>query len=268
MTGLMLDIIVIVVVLLLLIFGIWRGMYKLLFGLVSSLLAIVLTFALVSSVTTLVVENTPLPQTFTKMIDAPLSNKLPNANVQIEYLDVDGDTVKELGYVADGIVHPMSDLLAGTPYSILSSTLEPIVAKNIADGESMSFVAVLSASIVGYLIYGIVAILLLIIFKIITWLFLRLLKKFVVASYFGNFVNKFVGAILGLAISVVIVWGSLAAIRLLGTYQWIIPINTLIDSSSLTKLLFNNNYLYNLLLQNFDVKGVIDAIIAKASSII
>lgn len=268
MTGLLLDIVVIVIVLLLLIFGIWRGMYKIVFGIVSSLLAIILTVVLASSVTTIVVERTLLDEKLTAAIDAPLSSKLPNATVLIQYYDINEDgAVDELGYIADGVVKRMSTLLEGTPYSVLYSTVESLVRKNLEPGESLSFVTVLSASLVGYIMLAIVSVVLLIIFTILTKILMHILKKFVVATYFGNFVNKLVGAVLGLVISVVIVWGSLAVIRLLGTYQWIIPVNTLIESSSLTKWLFNNNYLYNFLVQTYDVKGVIDSIIAKASSL-
>lgn len=268
MTGLLLDIVVIVIVLLLLIFGIWRGMYKIVFGIVSSLLAIILTVVLASSVTTIVVERTLLDEKLTAAIDAPLSSKLPNATVLIQYYDINEDgAVDELGYIVDGVVKPMSTLLEGTPYSVLSGTIESIAQKNIAPGDSMAFVTVLSAALVGYIMLAIVSIALLIIFTIVTKLLMYLLKKFVVATYFGNFVNKLVGAILGLVIAVVIVWGSLAIIRLLGTYPWIIPVNTLIDNSTLTKWLFNNNYLYNFLVQTYDVKSVIDSIIAKASSL-
>jgi len=268
MTGLILDIVVVVVVLLLLIFGIWRGMYKIVFGLVSSLLAIILTVVLASSVTTIVIERTQLDERLTIALDAPLSSKLPNASVVIQYYDINADgSVNELGYIHEGTVHPVGDLLSGTPYSILSSTVESILTKNIDQGETMAFVSVLSAALVAYIMLGAVSIVLLIIFTILTKLLMYLLKKFVVATYFGNFVNKLVGAILGLAISAVIIWGSLAIIRVLSTYQWIIPVNQIIESSTLTKWLFNNNYLYNFLVQTYDVKGIIDSIIAKASSL-
>lgn len=268
MTGLVLDIVVIVIVLLLLIFGIWRGMYKIVFGIVSSLLAIVLTIVLASSVTTIVADRTRLDTILTEAIDGPISTKLPNATVIIEYYDINEDgIVNELGYITDGVVKPMSTLLEGTPYSVLSSTVESLVRKNLESGDSIAFVTVLSASLVGYIMLAMVSVVLLIIFTILTKILMYILKKFVVATYFGNFVNKLVGAMLGLVIAVVIIWGSLAVIRLLGTYQWIIPVNTLIESSTLTKWLFNNNYLYNFLVQTYDVKSIIDSIIAKASSL-
>lgn len=268
MTGLILDIVVVVVVLLLLIFGIWRGMYKIVFGLVSSLLAIILTVILTSSVTAIVIERTQLDERLTIVLDAPLSSKLPNANVIIQYYDINGDgSVSELGYIQDGTVHPVADLLSGTPYSILSGTVESVLTKNIDQGENMAFVSVLSAALVAYIMLAAVSIVLLIIFTILTKLLMYILKKFVNATYFGNFVNKLVGAVLGLAIAAVVIWGSLAVIRMLSTYQWIIPVNQIIESSTLTKLLFNNNYLYNFLVQTYDVKGIVDSIIAKASAL-
>ncbi len=268
MTGLILDVVVVVVVLLLLIFGIWRGMYKIVFGLVSSLLAIILTIILASSVTSIVVERTQLDERLTIVLDAPLSSKLPNANVVIQYYDINADgAVDELGYIQDGTVHPVADLLNGTPYSLLSGTVESVLVKNIDKGENMAFVSVLSAALVAYIMVAAVSIVLIIIFTILTKLLMYILKKFVNATYFGNFINKLIGAVLGLAIAAVVIWGSLAVIRILGSYQWIISVNQLIDSSTLTKWLFNNNYLYNFLVETYDVKGIVDSIIARASSL-
>ena len=266
MSGIVLDIIVVVLTVLLLIFGIWRGMYKLIFGLVSSLLAIILTVVLLSTVTGFVVEKTTLDERLTQALDQPLSESLPNGDVIIQYYDIDGDgQANELGFIADGVAHPFADLLQGTNYSMFSGVIEKVIADKVDAENGVPFITVLSSTLVGYIVMAIVFVALLIIFAIIVKLLMMLIKKFVTATYFGHFVNKLIGAILGLVIAAVIIWGSLAVIRLLGTYEWIIPVNNLIEDSTLTKILFENNYIYKFLTESFNIKEVIDRIIAATA---
>ena len=158
MTGIILDVAVIVITVLLLIFGIWRGMYKLIFGLVSALLAIVLTVLCVSPVSTLIVNKTMLDERLSSAIDQPLSAALPNGDVVIQLLDLDGDgNATELGFVVEGEQHPFSDLLAGTPYSMLSSVVESAVKGRVTEESSeVTFRAALSASLTAYIIMAIV----------------------------------------------------------------------------------------------------------------
>ena len=265
MTGIILDIAVVVITVLLLIFGIWRGMYKLIFGLVSALLAIVLAVICVSPVSTFIVDKTTLDERLSSAIDKPLSTALPNGDVVIQLLDLDGDgNASELGFVMDGEQHPFADLLEGTPYSMLSSVVESAVKGRVTEESSeVTFRAALVASITAYIIMAIVFILLLIIFSILVALIMKLIKKFVTHTYLGHFIDKLLGAVLGLAIAAVIIFGALAIIRMLGTYEWIIPVNNLIESSTLTKILYNNNYLYTFIVDMVDIQGLIDKIMSS-----
>lgn len=267
MTGIVLDIIVVVLVALLLIFGIWRGMYKLIFGLVSSLLTIILAIVFISPVTGFLVDRTTLDERLGQAIDEPLTKSVPNGEIIIEYLDVDGDGILELGYSADGVLHPFADLLAGTNFSMFSGVVESVLSGQVEEGQNVTFINALSSTLVGYIIMAISFVALLIIFAIVVRLIMLLVKKLVTKTYVGHFINKLFGAILGIVISMVIIWGTLAIIKLLGTYEWIIPVNTLISESTLTKLLFDNNFIYNFLMDSFNIKEVIDSIIASAASI-
>lgn len=268
MTGIILDLIVAVIVIMLLLFGIWRGAYKLIFGLVSSLLAIVLTVLLVSPATQLVVNNTTIDDRIQMSIDSGIRSKIPNANVTIRLYDIAGDgTRDELGYDLDGEVKPFDTLLKGTPYSIFSGTIEKLIKGSIEGEEEVVFATVLVATIVGYIMLAITFVVLLIIFEIITKAIMHILKKFVTKTYFGHFVDKFLGAALGLAIAAVFIFGSLSIIKFLGTYGFIIPVNKLIEESTITKWLFNNNYLYNLLVARFNVKAIIDSILGKITAL-
>ena len=265
MTGIILDVAVVVITVLLLIFGIWRGMYKLIFGLVSALLAIALTLLCVSPVSTLIVDKTTLDERLASAIDKPLSTALPNGDVVIQLLDLDGDgNATELGFVVEGDQHPFADLLKGTPYSMLSGVVENAIKGRITEESSeVTFRAALTASLTAYIIMAIIFILLMIIFSILVALIMKLIKKFVTHTYLGHFVDKLLGAVLGLAIAAVIIFGALAIIKMLGTYEWIIPVNNLIESSTLTKILYNNNFLYTFIVDKVDLKGLIDKIIAS-----
>lgn len=267
MTGIILDLIVAVLVIMLLLFGVWRGAYKLIFGLVSSLLAVILAVVLVSSVTQLVVANTTIDDRIQIAIDNRISTKIPNANAKIMLYDINGDgTVAELGYESDGEIKPFSSLLAGTPYSIFSGTVESLISRSIKEGDEVVFASVLVATLVGYIMIGITFIVLLIVLEILVKALMHIIRKFITKTYFGHFVDKFLGAILGLVIAAVFVFGLLAVVKLLGTYSFIIPANNLIQDSTITKWLFNNNYLYNYILSSINAKAIIDSILAKITS--
>jgi uncharacterized membrane protein required for colicin V production len=267
-TGIILDLIVAVIVIMLLLFGIWRGAYKLIFGLISSLLAIVLTVLLVSSATQLVVANTTIDDRIQTSIDSGIRAKIPNANVTIRLYDLDGDGEKtELGYEVDGEVKAFDTLLKGTPYSIFSGTAENMIKGSIEGDEEVVFATVLVATLVGYIMLAITFIVLLIIFEIVTKAIMHILKKFITKTYFGHFVDKLLGAVLGLAVAAIFIFGALAIIKFLGTYAFIIQANKLIEESTVTKWLFNNNYLYNLLVSSFNVKGIIDSILTKITTL-
>lgn len=268
MTGIILDLIVAVIVIMLLLFGIWRGAYKLIFGLVSSLLAIVLTVLLVSSATQLVISSTTIDDRIQTSIDSGIRAKIPNANVTIRLYDLNGDGAKdELGYEIDGEVKAFDTLLKGTPYSIFSGTVEGMIKGSIEGEQEVVFATVLVATLVGYIMLAITFVVLLIIFEIVTKAIMHILKKFITKTYFGHFVDKLLGAVLGLTIAGILIYGSLAVIKFLGTYAFIIPTNQLIEESTITKWLFNNNFLYNLLVSSFNVKGIIDSILAKITTL-
>ncbi len=276
MTGLILDIAIIVVALLLLIFGLWRGLYKIVFGLVSALLAIVLTLALVSPVTTLLVDNTTLDERLAIAIDEPLSASFPNGDVVVQLYDFDGDgEATDVAFLVDGgDPIPMADALAGSPYAMLSGVMEGLVSTELvnnqpAEGEEavdVTFISVLSKVIIGYVIMAIVFVVLLIVLSILVALIMKLIKKFVTHTYLGHFLDKLLGGVVGVVIAAVVILGALAIIRVLGTYEWIIPVNNLIESSTVTKLLYENNILYTFLVDSFDLKGMLDSLLAGANS--
>lgn len=276
MTGLLLDLIVVILTVLLVLFGVWRGMYKLIFGLISSVLALVLTIVLANSVTTFVVDKTTIDDRIGTALDTSLAKYIPNGNMQISYYDIDGDgNATELGYEFEGKVNPFSNVMSGSKLSFLSNTLESVVKARLdakdANGNQINTSVVLieavSATLVGYIMLAIVAVVLFILLVIVIKLLMSLLKKLVTKTYLGYFMDKLLGGVVGLAIAALIVFGALTVIKLLGTYEWIIPVNALIESSTLTKVLYNNNFLYAWLTESFNLKGIIDNILSKISAV-
>jgi len=250
-----------VVVILLILFALWRGAYKMLFGLVSSLCAIILAIVLVGTVTQFIVQKTTIDDRIATAIDAPITSKIPNANAMISFYEIAGE--QKLGYTVEGEVQPFSSLLKGSVLSILSKPIESIISDKLSDTQEVAFASILVATLVGYIMLAISFVILLIILSILIHILMALLKKFVQRTYLGNFVDKLLGAVLGIVLAGIIVYGALAIIKLLGTYEFIIPVNKLIDTSTITKFFFEKNFVYNWLVAHFNIKNIIDSIISK-----
>jgi len=266
--GIILDIAVVVLFLVILLFSIWRGFYKMIFGLVLSLLAFSLAFALTSTVTKLVVDYTTFDTYLANALDKPLS-KIQNNDAWVFTTTSESGEVSVMYTPKDNEteMHPFSDITKGQWYSVFGKTMENAVKKQLKGDDRIPFREALALTLTSYILSACVWVVLLILFTILVKLIMNLFKKFVTRSYFGHFANKALGAALGLAISMVLIWGSLAIIRLLATFNWIIPVNAVIGDSLVTKMLFNNNYVYTFVVNSFDVSGVLDKLMGGVSVI-
>lgn len=266
MTGVILDLIVAVLVIVLLLFGIWRGFYKLIFGFVSSLLAIVLAVVFVTSATQLVIDNTTWDESLQTVVDEKIRDKIPGYGVTLKLYDIDGNgTVEELGYEEDGTVHAFADIFEGSSYSLLAKPIGALLKTSITGTEEIAFATVLVATIVSYIFLAFTFIALLIIFAILVRALMHILKKIITRTYFGHFIDKLLGGGLGLVLAALIIFGSLTVIKLLANSTYIIPVNNLIADSTIVKWLFNNNYLYTWLIESFKADTIINSLIAKIS---
>ncbi len=279
MVGILVDAGVIVLVLLLVLFGTWRGLYKLIFGLVSGLAAIILAFALAGTVTGLVVEKTELEKTLQESLNEQIQGVLPPEwDAQNVSLLFDAETGSLTVLHGSDEFASISEYIAqtGGTTSALSGLVESLTsnenAKNMVipkeETEAMPTLAdLVCATAIAYILIAAVAITLWIVGYFVIRLLLFLVKKLITHTYVGHFVNKLLGFVAGLAIAMILVWGALAIIRLLGTYTWIISINQVIESTMLTKLLYENNYLYNFLVDSMDLQGMIANLVASFSSL-
>ena len=274
MNGLILDVIIVVIAILLIIFGIWRGMYKLIFGLVSSLIALVLAVVLASTVTSFVVGKTNVDDMLYEALDESIQGALPEevdaSNVEIVF-NADGTVTITHGvdvkasiseYLADTSLAPLGGLLDSLVMSETSlSVINPDAGTEGAKPVKTTLAGVLSKTAIVYILMAIVFIVLWIVSYIVMRLIMLLIKKIVHTTYIGHFLDKVLGMVIGAVLAMVLIWGSLAVIRLLGTYTFIIPVNEIIETSTLTKLLFENNFLYDILVNSTNLQETIASLL-------
>lgn len=275
MNGLILDVVVAVVAVLLIIFGIWRGMYKLIFGLVSGIAAIVIAIMLSSTVTSAIIEKTNLDDLVFKALDEKIQEALPEEmhakEVTIVFYK---DGTMSVSYGTKDMTS-IGEYLNETPYGMVGSLIDSLVSNETAnklllptdeaeDAKNETTLAnVLSTVAIVYIMLAAVFILLWILSYIIVRFVMYLIKKLVNKTYIGHFIDKLLGMVIGAALALVLVWGVLAVIRLLGTYTWIISINEVINSSTITKMLFENNVLYDMLVANTNLQETIAGLIGS-----
>ena len=282
-TGLIVDVSIAVVLVLLIVFGTWRGMYKLIYGLVSGLLAIVLAIVLAGTVTSFIVEKTELETTLNGAVNQTVLGAIPAEldaqNVHVRFTDGGATVVRdETGDTYESISAYVAQ--TGSSLSAVASLLDSIatnesVVSNFSSTDEEGTVTTTSPTLADLLCIAATTYILLAASFIALWiggyivvrLLMFLLKKLITHTYVGHFLNKVLGFVIGAVIGMVLIWGALAVIRLLGTYTWIIPVNNVINSSTLTKFLYENNYLYTFLVETMNLQDTISGIIGSFSSI-
>lgn len=286
MNGLILDVIVVVIAVLFIIFGIWRGMYKLIFGLISNLAALVLAIVLATTVTSFLIEKTNIDDYVTKWLDEPIQNALPETlDASGVYITIQPDGTYSVSHNADTfdtIEEYLTSTQEGTMatiYGTVGKLIERIVTNEstlkvvqpdygVENGKAVdiTLAQIISTSAIVYIMLAAVFILLWIIAYILVRIVMYLIKKLVRGTHIGYFFDKVLGMVVGAAFAMIIIWGALAIIRLLGAYTWIIPVNELIESSTITKLLYENNYIYNFLVESSNLQQSIADLLGSFTS--
>lgn len=254
---------------LLVLFGLWRGMFKMIYGLISTLLALVLAVVLTTSVATAIIDNTQADEMIVTAIGQPLNALIPKGQQVVSFydLDMDEETPDELGYNFDGQNYPFEDIMKDSKLAFLTGTVKGIVEKQVEKEGEMAVIDAVTAVVTSYIIAAATYIALWIALYIVIRLLCVLLKKAVSHTYIGYYLNKVLGAVLGAAFGLFLVFAFLTLVRLLGNYEVIIPVNTVIESSSMVKLLAENNFLYTFIADKIDLQSMIDLIMARISAI-
>lgn len=273
------DIIIVSVLILAILFGLWRGMFKMLYGLISTLLALVIAVVLVSTVVTFVVDNTVWDDKLSEALAQPISSAMPSAQQLVSYYDLDNDpeTPDELGFDRkDGNgARPFSELFQDNDNKLkfLESVIKIAVENNLknapaeADGSAPSVVVMnaISSLLTTYILCAAAFIVLWILLYIIIRLLCMLFKKLVTQTYIGYYLNKVLGCILGAVLAMALVFGFLTVIRLMGNYEVVMPVNNIIEESSVAKFFADNNILYNFIADKIDVQSIVDKIMESIS---
>lgn len=266
-----LDIGIIVLVVLAILFGLWRGMFKMIYGLISTLAALVIAILLTSMVVTFVVDNTPAGTSLTSALATPIESMMPGSDNMIDFYDIDGnpDTPDVLGYSSSEGVKEMSELFGSdNKLNFLQGPVTSIVQKRIeSTGEAVSIVGAVSSLLASYILSIAAFIVLWIVLYILIRLLCVLLKKVVSHTYVGYYLNKVLGSVLGAVIAFALIFGFLTIVRLLGNYEVIIPVNNMINESTVTKLLAENNFLYNMISNTIDIQSIVDKIMTAVGGL-
>ncbi len=263
------DVVVVTLTFLLLLFGIWRGMYKIVYGLISSIIALVIAISLTTPVVVFTIDNTQVDEKLTELIAKPIDKHVPNSNQIIDFYDLDNDpnTPDELGFNPGTGVKPFDDLLKDSKLRFMSGTLKSIAQKQVEKDGATPFLHAIVTYILAYILMGIAFLLLWLLSFLIIKLIFAIIRKAVTTTYIGYYINKIIGGILGLVISAVLIFGFLTIVRLMGNYPVILKINATINDSTVTRLLSNNNFVYNFVADTVDVQSIIDKIMVMVSRV-
>jgi len=113
------DVVVILLVVLITVVAIKKGFLKTVFGLLSSVLVIVIAVFASAPLAGAVGNGTQLDERLESVIQGGISSKVPNAYGEILYYDLDGDGVKDLAFKPENseeFLH-YSDIFQGSTLS-------------------------------------------------------------------------------------------------------------------------------------------------------
>lgn len=221
-----LDIILIAIVSISAIIGLAKGLIKTVFGLTSTIIAILLTLLLTPQISTYVVMNT----SFDEMISEKAIELLGlQKSIDIDISDVAAlDTVRNLD-------------LPGNVIESLIENMTPQVVKVMDVSSVVDYIGTSIASMaVNALVFLIFFIIIVLILNAIVTL-LDLISRLPVLDQ----MNKVGGLIFGALFGVLIVWVMTLGLSFIISIQATSELSNLIESSILTKIFYYNNPLQN-----------------------
>ena len=272
--GIIIDIAVVAIILIVAIIGIKRGFVKTLVGLLSIVITLAAAIFLTQPVAGLVADNTEWDTSLRTELANSIADSLPNSNANVIYDNLDGDpeTDLELAFVPEGSNEPAplsevfgdnflwglipASLLEGAAADILT---EQALAEDIELDSAINTVSLLnvvSQAFVNVIFLVGAFIVLAIVVRLLLWLILLLLRKLTQRVYLAYFLDKTLGGVLGLALGAVIVLIILTIIQLLSGMSFMTAVNETLDGTTVTKMIMDNNFLYELLSQFIDLSSI------------
>lgn len=271
--GIVIDIVVIALIILMVILGIKRGFVKSLFGLLSIVIALAAAIFLTAPVADAVAANTEWDEDLRQELATSIADTLPNSEASVRYVYVDGSEDPVLVYIPEDTNEQVefSEILSsGGLWSIMPESWLNEAATDMLNAQAeadeidlddptnfVSFREVTSQALVN-VIYSVAGfIVVFIAARVLIWLLLLLLRKVVRNVYIAYFVDKMLGGIIGLALGLVIVLVLLTILQLMGEMSFMAKVNELLESTTITRLLMENNFLYELIAENVDLSGLL-----------
>lgn len=271
--GIVIDIVVIALIILMVILGIKRGFVKSLFGLLSIVIALAAAIFLTAPVADAVAANTEWDEDLRQELATSIADTLPNSEASVRYVYVDGSEDPVLVYIPEDTNEQVefSEILSSSGlWSIMPKSWLNEAATDMLNAQAeadeidlddptnfVSFREVTSQALVN-VIYSVAGfIVVFIAARVLIWLLLLLLRKVVRNVYIAYFVDKMLGGIIGLALGLVIVLVLLTILQLMGEMSFMAEVNELLESTTITRLLMENNFLYELIAENVDLSGLL-----------
>ena len=271
--GIVIDIVVIALIILMVILGIKRGFVKSLFGLLSIVIALAAAIFLTAPVADAVAANTEWDEDLRQELATSIADTLPNSEASVRYVYVDGSEDPVLVYIPEDTNEQVefSEILSsGGLWSIMPKSWLNEAATDMLNAQAeadeidlddptnfVSFREVTSQALVN-VIYSVAGFIVVLIgASVLIWLLLLLLRKVVRNVYIAYFVDKMLGGIIGLALGLVIVLVLLTILQLMGEMSFMAEVNELLESTTITRLLMENNFLYELIAENVDLSGLL-----------
>lgn len=272
--GIIIDIAVVAIILIIAIIGIKRGFVKTLVGLLSIVITLAAAIFLTQPVAGLVADSTEWDASLRTELANAIADSLPNSNANVIYDNLDGDpeTDLELAFVPEGSNEPapLSEVFGDNflwgliPDSLLEGAAadmltEQALAEDIELDSAINTVPLLnvvSQAFVNVIFLVGAFIVLAIVVRLLLWLILLLLRKLTQRVYLAYFLDKTLGGVLGLALGAVIVLIILTIIQLLSGMSFMTAVNETLDGTTVTKMIMDNNFLYELLSQFIDLSSI------------
>lgn len=272
--GIIIDIAVVAIILIVAIIGIKRGFVKTLVGLLSIVITLAAAIFLTQPVAGLVADSTEWDTSLRTELANAIADSLPNSNANVIYDNLDGDpeTDLELAFVPEGSNEPapLSEVFGDNflwgliPDSLLEGAAadmltEQALAEDIELDSAINTVSLLnvvSQAFVNVIFLVGAFIVLAIVVRLLLWLILLLLRKITQRVYLAYFLDKTLGGVLGLALGAVIVLIILTIIQLLSGMSFMTAVNETLDGTTVTKMIMDNNFLYELLSQFIDLSSI------------
>lgn len=255
------DIVVILLVVLITVVAIKKGFLRTIFGLVSSILVIVIAVFAAAPLANAIGKGTQWDEKLESTLQGRLSGKIPNYYGEILYYDLDGDGEVELAFKPENTdeYKPYDQVFTGSSLrfiraeKIMRKTAENNINKEDSD-SSITVINALAKTLTSYIFLAACFIAIAIIAKILFMILTKLLIKAASNLYFVHFVDKLLGGVFGFLLGALIVLIILAILQtMINGLAFMSPVKNFLEKSYIVKFIMDRNFLYNFFANNFSV---------------